>query len=236
LAGFSVQQGATLDLDHAAIKGCTREAMLLGFSLSIPGGPGVGHATIAHTEISDYRAVGIQAGGPGTTLTLAHSELRAGEDSDFPGQLGVFVADGVTAIVEHNEISGNLCHVPECGPDFFDEVQAAAILAFDAGSGSIISHNKVSDNDTGITVAGGSGCCSISHNKLTDNRFFGMVLIDGDHTSSHDKISGGNVGIAVVATSVATTGTLDHDKIVDTTTPVQELSCCGFTADAVVSH
>jgi len=59
------------------------------------------------------------------------------------------------------EISGNLCRVPECGPHFFNEVQAAAIFVFEAVSGSIISHHEVSDNDTGIAVAGGSGCCSV---------------------------------------------------------------------------
>ncbi|MDQ6668632.1 MAG: hypothetical protein M3Y53_10475 [Thermoproteota archaeon] len=55
-----------------------------------------------------------------------------------------------------------------------------------------------------------------------------------DQTSSNDMISGGNVGIAVVATNVNTVGTLVHDKIVGTTTPMQELSCCGFTAKAVI--
>jgi hypothetical protein len=54
-----------------------------------------------------------------------------------------------------------------------------------------------------------------------------------DHTSSHDKISGGNVGVAVIATGVDTVGTLVHDKI-DSPIPVQELSCCGFSAEAVV--
>lgn len=60
-----------------------------------------------------------------------------------------------------------------------------------------------------------------------------MTIIDGEHTSIHDKISGGNVGVAAVAISVDTTATLVHDKITDTTTPTQELECCGFTAEVV---
>jgi hypothetical protein len=207
--------------------------MLIGFAPSIPGGPGVGHATITRTDITDYQGVGVQAGGPGTTLTVVHSELVAAADSVFPGQVGIAADTGVTAVIGHNRVSGNLCNDPTCGPDFFTQTQAAAILAIEAGAGSVISHNEVSDNDTGIVVAGNSGCCDINHNKLIDNRFFGMILLDGDHTSSHDKISGGNVGVAVIATGVDTVGTLVHDKI-DSPIPVQELSCCGFSAEAVV--
>jgi hypothetical protein len=36
-----------------------------------------------------------------------------------------------------------------------------------------------------------------------------------------------------IAISVDTTATLVHDKITGTTTPVQELECCGFTAEII---
>lgn len=72
-----------------------------------------------------------------------------------------------------------------------------------------------------------------SHNKLTDNPFFGLMIVDGNHTVSFTKISGGDVGVAAIATAVDTVATLDHIKIVDATTPLQELSCCGFTAEIV---
>ena len=45
-------------------------------------------------------------------------------------------------------------------------------------------------------VAVKSGCCIIDHNKLTDNRFFGIVIEDSEHTISNTKIFGGNVGVA----------------------------------------
>ena len=187
LAAFSVQQQATLALDSAAITGCTREGMLVGFSSAIPGGPGVGHAIVTKTTLTDYQGVGIQAGGAGTTLTLAHSTLVGAEDSAFIGQVGVDVEEG-TAAITHNSIRGNLCHDPDCGPDFFNQAQASAIVVIEAGAGSVISHNEVSDNDTGIAVVGATGCCDISDNRLEDNRFFGMVLVDANHTelARHD--------------------------------------------------
>ena len=82
----------------------------------------------------------------------------------------------------------------------------------------------MSNNDAGIGVGGNSGCCKIDHNVLKDHRFFGITIFDGDHTSSRDKISGGDVGVAAIATSANTIATLVNDKITGTTTPTQELS------------
>lgn len=235
LAGFSVQQGADLTLDSAAIGGCTREAMLIGFSSSIPGGPGAGHATVTRTVVTGYRAVGLQAGGADTTLTLEHSTLSAAPDSVFVGQLGV-LADEATARIAHNDIAGHQCNDPACGPDFFEQVQGTGIFLFEAGAGSTVAHNEIAHNDSGLTVAGASGCCDIHHNVLRRNRYFGLVIVDGDQTAAHDDISGSEVGVAVVATAVDTVGTLRHEKIVKTGTPIQTLSCCGVTAEAVVRH
>src|SRR5262245_12812582 len=166
LAAFSVQQSATLRLDSALIAGCSREGMLIGFDLSIPGGPGLGHATITGTDIIDYRAVGIQAGGPGTTINVSHSRLRNAANSEFVAPTGIFFADGTVASIDHTQVSRNLCSDVACGPDFFNQLQAAAIVGFDPGAGSLVSHNDVSDNDIGIAIAGHSGCCEIGHNDL----------------------------------------------------------------------
>jgi parallel beta-helix repeat protein len=40
---------------------------------------------------------------------------------------------------------------------------------------------------------------TISQNTLQDNRFFGIVIQDGDGATSQNTISGGQVGIGVVA-------------------------------------
>jgi len=85
----------------------------------------------------------------------------------------------------------------------------------------------------GISVAENSKCCDVHDNKLKDNRFFGLTLVDGEHTSSQDKISGGSIGIAAISFGVRTVATLVNDKIIGATTPTQELSCCGGTAEIV---
>lgn len=234
LAGVSVQDKATLNLDSSSIKGCLREGVLVGLSPFIPNGPQVGHAVITKTDIIDYRFVGIQAGGSGTTLTVIKDKVVAAVADEVDGQVGIVFADGVKVTIDHTTVSNNLCTNPVCGPDFFSQVQAVAILAIDAGSGSIISNNEVSDNDIGIVLAGGSNCCKVHDNKLKSNRFFGIVVIDGEQTSANDKISGGNFGVVAIAFTTGTLATLVSDKNTGTSVPTQEFSCCGVIAKIVV--
>ncbi len=84
----------------------------------------------------------------------------------------------------------------------------------------------------GIAVAGNSGCCEVDRNILKNNRFFGIAIVDGEHTISNTKISGGNVGVLAAAFGVDTVATLNRVIITGTTTPTQELPV-GATAEVV---
>ena len=118
-----------------------------------------------------------------------------------PEELGIIgilsVLSKVT--ITHNEVSKNICNHPDCGPNFLNQTQAFGIVAVVPGQGSVISNNYLSNNDAGIDVDGASGCCIIDQNKLTDNRFFGVTIVDGEHTISNSKIFGGKVGAAAIA-------------------------------------
>jgi hypothetical protein len=233
LTGLSVMEGATLNLEAAAVKGCTVHGIQAGAASFFLNGPKVGHATITKTDITDYRSEGIIAFWSGSTLSVSRSRIVPAEAPETVGQVGIIVVFGAKGTITYNKVSGNICNNPACGPDFFNQIQAFGIAAPEADAGTVISYNDVSNNDIGIGVFFNSGCCKIEHNKLTDNRFFGSVIGEGDHTISYTKIYGGIVGVAAVATSVDTVVTLDHVKIVDTITPVQELSCCGSPAKVV---
>jgi len=146
--------------------------------------------------------------------------------------IGLVAGFGAKGVFDHNKVSRNLCDNPDCGPDFLTQFQAFGIVADSAAVGSVISYNDVSDNDAGIAVAGNSGCCEVDRNILKNNRFFGIAIVDGEHTISNTKISGGNVGVLAAAFSVDTVATLNRVIITGTTTPTQELSV-GATADVV---
>jgi parallel beta-helix repeat protein len=230
--GITVLEGATLNLDSDTITGCNQVGVLVGTTRTPT--PQTGHATITKTNINSYQDTGIVARAEGTTLSVSQSKVNADKNSPSEfGTAGITVGSGAKGNIHHNEISGNICNNSSCGPDFVNQLQSYAIVTFDAGAGTIISHNKISNNDGGIFLIGSSGCCKVERNKLTDNQFFGIVIQDGEHTISYTKISGGNVGVLAAAIFADTIATLDHVKIEDATTPIQELECCGFTAEVV---
>jgi parallel beta-helix repeat protein len=101
------------------------------------------------------------------------------------------VGFGAVATVRHNEISENICNMPsDCGPDPINQGQSVGIFTIYADAGTEFSNNNLYNNDVGIYLYSSSGCCTTHHNALTNNRYFGLVIQDGDNTMSHNTISG----------------------------------------------
>ena len=149
-------------------------------------------------------------------------------------QLGIVIRARAVGRVRLNSVRGHLCTDPSCVPDQINGNSSAGILAILGGSGTI-SENRADNNDVGIVQFAGPGCCSISENHLTNNRYFGIVIQDGNGTTSENEIKGGQIGIGVVADFVNSVGVLRGDEIRGTTVaPVREFACCGFTATAIV--
>ena len=223
LIGISVIEDGTINLKHVVIKGCTLNSIAVGFE-------GTGHATITNTVITDYQEIGVFAVGSNSTLKMSYNKVL-GSAPDVVGIIGILFAANATGTITNNEVSENICEVPNtCGPDWFNQIQAFGIVADSAGEGSVIANNYVTNNDAGISVAVKSGCCIVDQNTIKDNRFFGIVIEDSEQIVSNTKIFGGKVGVAAAATFGNTTAILDHVKIVGAETPIQALSTGNLTA------
>ena len=230
LAGVSVQGGATLRLESASIRGCISDGLFVGYPSFLVVGPSVGHATVSGTEVSGVRSFGIRVGGPGSTTVVSGSRVVMAPAPEVEGPAGI-VVDEARAVVTATTVSGALCTNPNCGPDFFTQFQGIGILAADAAPGSAFTRNTITGNDVGLAVAFGSGCCQMSQNTLRDNRFFGVLVVDSSHTLSQTTISGSAVGVAAIAFGSDAIATLEQVVITGAAQPVQELACCGLTAD-----
>lgn len=183
---------------------------------------------------SGLRAVGPYGVAP-TSVTFADNVITAGVPPIPAEHFGIYVFLNAVVQATGNTISGGVCTLPGCGPDPINEIQAMGVLIDSAGPGSTVADNHISGSDVGVYQYGSPNCCRISENTLTDNRFFGIVIQDGDGMTSDNMISGGQVGIGVVAGTVDTTGVLRGDRISGTTVaPVREIQCCGLTAIAIV--
>jgi parallel beta-helix repeat protein len=172
--------------------------------------------------------------GPPTRVRFADNVVTAGVPQYPTEQAGIDVFLNAVANVTGNTVSGAVCTIPSCGPDPINEFQAFGIDVFLGGSATI-ANNHIFGSDVGVYQYGSPNCCTISQNTLTDNRFFGIVIQDGDGETRGNTIIGGQIGIGVVADSANTTGVLRGDHISGTSVvPVQEIECCGFTATAIL--
>jgi hypothetical protein len=95
--------------------------------------------------------------------------------------------------------------------------------------------NKLSGNDVGIALVKAPFCCTISHNILVGNRYFGDLIWDnGSGSVNGDIISGGRVGVGVVAQSESTAVALHGVSIRQSgVAPTRTYSCCGRHATVV---
>lgn len=174
-------------------------------------------------------------GATTTKVTFANNVVTPGVVPFPVGQNGIWVRLNATAQVSGNTVSGGACTFEGCGPDPISEFQAAGIIVESSVPGSTVTDNNVSGSDIGVYDIFSPDCCKISGNTLTDNRFFGIVIQDGNGETLGNTISGGQVGIGVVADAVDTVGVLRGDSITGTTVaPVREIDCCGFTATAII--
>lgn len=195
-----------------------------------------GHEILTGVTVDKYQDLGIDIVGPvgaPSTATVFNNTITGGASPFRPvGQNGIFLQGAIVAQVKENTISGNVCTFPGCGRDPISQGQSAGILALTAAE---ILENYVSDNDIGIYQLQSSNPSTIRGNTLVNNRFFGIVIQDGDGATNQNNIKGGEVGIAVVADSQDTVGVLRGDKINQTSVmSIQEIDCCGFIATAII--
>jgi parallel beta-helix repeat protein len=256
VSGVAVLQAANLELTDARVSdivpvtaACADESQGYGVQFGlydraiIDGQRGTSASgRVAGVVVDGFLTSGLIAvapyppfGATTTKVTFANNVVTA-EALPYPASpTGIWVRLNATAQVTGNTVSGASCTGPGCGPDPITEFQAPGIIVESSIPGSTVTDNTVSDSDIGVYDIFSPDCCKISGNTLTDNHFFGIAIQDGNGETLGNTISGGQVGIGVVADAVDTVGVLRGDSITGTTVaPVREIDCCGFTATAII--
>jgi parallel beta-helix repeat protein len=253
VSGINVIQSATLELSdvrvtaiHADPTSCAAEdaagrAVVFGLPPHIVADGRHGstaYGRIEHVVVDGYQHAGISVTGP---LDGDISRVSVADDFVIGGaqlpsfQFGIHVSARAIVQVVGNRVVGNVCAAPYCGPDPINQAQGAGILMQSAIAGSKVAGNYLSGNDVGIYQVDSPMCCAISGNTLDYNRYFGIVVQDGDGTANGNTITGGQVGIGVVADFVDTTAGLRGNRVSATTEAnVSEIECCGYTATAIL--
>jgi len=251
VTGIQVVQGATLNLSdsrvtaiHANPATCAADnaagrAIVYGLPTHIDafghaGSPAFGR--INNVRVDDFQHAGISvtgpAGGPLSQVAVTDNVVRGGWT--LPSfQFGIHVADGAGARVASNTVTDVVCGGESCGPDPINNAQGAGVMIQEVAAPVEVANNTLARNDVGVYQVVSPNCCRIANNEIRNSRFIGIVIQDGDGATRQNQISGGQIGIAVVADFVDTVGTLRGDQISGTSVaPIRELECCGFNATA----
>jgi hypothetical protein len=187
---------------------------------------------VRHTTVDTFRNAGLLAiaphGGPVTRATFRDNTVRIGAAVADVGSVAVRVLLNAVATITGNTIVGGRCNsAPWCGPDWFNDVQSAAV-AVSGLEGTVVTDNHMSGSDIGFI---GETPTKFSGNTVTDNRYWGLAFLDVDAFTSKNVISGSPVGILVASISQDSSVLSSGDKISDyTQSPTQTVACCGFVS------
>jgi hypothetical protein len=234
-SGVRVRGEAHLDFSFAAVRNIQDSPLApcfhSGDGIQVGDVPGpTASLNIHHSEITNYQDAGIVVLGFGSTATVTHNTVTG------PGLAGGVPTDGIefpvgaVGTISQNTVSGNVCPptVSTCGPDWFTQFQHVGIGAGGWGPGTVVSDNLVFGNQVGFLLGEAD---EISDNRMVDNAFFGLGLLDGNFLIDGARISGGGGGVWVIADSADTTVALDDVKFSGLSGPkIQKVECCGFTA------
>jgi hypothetical protein len=228
--------GASTTLDN--FKGCQH-----GIAVEVGSHKAneVGHAKLESDSISGYEKNGTTATNPGSTLFVKNSVVTGEGVSTYIAQNGIEVAFGAKGTVSGTTISANECEVEGVCTSTNLEEQATGLLFFGAAAGSKVSDSVSSDNDIGAYYASTSPSqptkpeLKLLSSHLTDNRYEGAVLEEGDAALTRDTITGvGQVGIDVVQSASqqhADDSTASHCTIEDMTVGAVAITTDGLSGD-----
>ena len=253
VSGINVLQGATLALSDARVTDIQADpatcpaddaagrAIVFGTPphVLVDGSNGTtAYGMIERVLVDRYQHAGISITGPadGATSRVAVVGNIVSGGWTLPSfQYGIHVSAGAVARLVDNRITGDVCGGPFCGPDPIEQAQGAGILLQSTVPGTTVVGNRIAGSDVGVYDVDSPGCCAIAANRLSDNRWFGIVIQDGDGSAEGNLITDGQTGVGVVADFADTTAVLSGNRIERTSiAPVREIECCGFSATAVV--
>ena len=226
-AHLDFSQGAVRDIQDTPLAPCFRSGT--GIQVGEVPGP-TASLTIDRSEITNYQSAGIVILGFGSTANITRNTVTG------PGFAGNVATDGIefpvgsVGTISHNTVSGNICPVIDssCGPDWFTQFQHAGILAGGWGPGTVVTNNLVYGNQIGLFLGEAD---KVSDNRMLDNTYFGLALVDGQFTIDGALISGGGGGLWVIAQGANTSVVLRDTSFNRLSGPkIDVLECCGFTA------
>lgn len=121
--------------------------------------PNTQTVSVAHNVIADYQKTGIVANGD-VDVSIRNNDVGSSATQANLAANAIQIGFGARATVRNNKVGGNSW----CGPSNF---AATALLLFESGPGTVVSHNHaVGDSDVSLYVFGSNTI--VESNNLSD--------------------------------------------------------------------
>lgn len=248
--GIGVVEDASVDVSDSRIselvpEGCASDAYGIVFGVSpsytingVAGGT-TASGRVSHVVIDTFQTAGIIVvgpyGRPPSRATLSDNTVTAGIPVDPAAQVGIWIRLNAVGQVTGNTVSGGVCTLDACGPDFVSQIQSFAAVV-EGGDGTTFAGNSLAGADIGLLEYSSVGT-TISGNSVVNNTLFGIALGDTAAVTKNNTITGGQVGIGVWAISQDTSELSSGDHISGVSdSATQTFECCGFHASVTVKN
>ena len=245
--GIGVVEDGSLEVSDSRVsdlvaEGCAGEAYGIVFGVSpgyaidgVPGGT-TASGRVSHVVVDTFQSAGIIAvgpyGRPPSRVTVTNSTVIVGSPVDPTGTVGIWVRLNAVGQVTGNTVSGGVCTYDACGLDPIAEYQSIGV-AVEAADGTTVTGNRLSGADVGLFD--NAAAVTVGGNTLVDNHMFGIVVFDTDGVTKNNTVTGGLVGIGVVAASRDTTELSSGDRISGVSdAATKTIQCCSFSASVTV--
>ena len=224
-AGIEVLDGANADIHDDGIVDIRDEPLSgcqNGIGIIVGSSTNSATATIVNNMLSTYQKNAMVIQHAGTSATVTGNMVSGIGPTTLIAQNGIQVSSGAVATISGNQVTGNECDHPTCGPDFVNDFQSVGILLVGAASGTQVTGNTADNNDIGVYNFADN--TTIHGNVVHGSRFEGIVLDEGSAVVSLNDIQGGNLGVLAVSFSGSagnSAGTLTCNRITGTGTGVK---------------
>jgi hypothetical protein len=212
LYGILIAGGATVNMTDSAVtaagarplNGCQGGiGIQVGMGWTTP--VEVGHLVLSHSSVAGYQKNGITVDGQGSTAQIGSTTVKGIGATQQIAQNGIQVSNLAKATITDVTVTGNECNVSVCGQNGLTQTQSTGLLFYGAARGSSVSNSTITDNDIGVYyLANPDGRAPtlpqvlISSDKITRNRYEGVVLDQGRANVTGCTITSGRIGIEVL--------------------------------------
>ena len=190
---------ATLNFSNGSIKNIRDEplsGMQSGNAIVFGRWPStVGNGSITNSTISGFQKGAIIVSNTGSTVTVSGNTITSTTQTGI-AQNGIQIYDGAVATVTGNTVTGL-----QYAPDPPNQWTASGILLWDAGAGTVLSSNSISNNDVGVAVVGEliSEQITLQDNTISDSRVANvMAELSAILTMKDNTLSGSMHGLRVL--------------------------------------